>query len=96
MRPAIEAFASGNAQTWFQEHTSGFKSGSNCVGGSYLGTWSHDGTDAGQFGCALISGGLLRLVWVVGNQVGFVAEGSDAQAVYDWWKTIACALPAAC
>ena len=89
-RPAIFSFASGDAQTWFKDWTSTFKSSDNCTGGAYVGTWSHGGAVAGQLGCGTVSGGLLRLVWVVGNQVGFIAEGSDATAVYAWWKTVAC------
>lgn len=96
MRPAIETFASGNAETWFQQHTSGFKVGSGCASGAWLGHWSYGSSVAGQLGCAFITGGLLRIVWVVGNQIGIVAEGSDAQAVYNWWKSNSCALTAGC
>jgi hypothetical protein len=95
MRPAIESFAAGNAAAWFHQWTTGFKSGTNCVGGSFVGSWYHGSTTEGQMGCALLAGGILRIVWVLG-QVGFIAEGPDPTAVDTWWKSNACALVGGC
>ena len=96
LRPLAETLASGHAETWFQNNTSGFTNSNDCAGGSYVGTWSHDGSVAGQLGCGVEANGLLRIVWVVDNQVGLIAEGSDHQALYNWWKSSACAVTAAC
>ena len=41
--------------------------------------------------------GVLRIVWIVDdNQVGIIAQNSDHQALYNWWKSNACAVTAAC
>jgi hypothetical protein len=96
-RPLAETLAPGHAETWFQNNTSGYSNSSNCVGGSYVGTWSHDGSVAGQLGCGLEANGALRIVWMVDDdQVGLIAGSSDHQALYNWWKSNACAIPAAC
>ena len=96
-RPLAETLAPGHAETWFQNNTSGYTNSNNCVGGSYVGTWSHDGSVAGQLGCGLGADGVLRIVWIVDdNQVGIIAQNSDHQALYNWWKSNACAVTAAC
>jgi hypothetical protein len=96
-RPLAETLTSGHAETWFQNNTSGYTNSSTCADGSYVGTWSHDGSVAGQLGCGLEANGLLRIVWIVdNNQVGIIAEGSNHQALYNWWNSNACAVSAAC
>ncbi len=95
--PLAELIAAGDAGTWFARNTSGFTNNSHdCAAGQYLGNWSHKGVVDGQLGCTLESNGLLRIVWVVDNQVGLIAEGSDAQTLWSWWQSNACEVPAAC
>jgi len=96
LRPLAETFPSGDASAWLQSHTTGFKNSGSCADGSYVGTWSRSGSVAGQIGCGIVGGNLLRIVWVVGNQVGMIAEGSDHQAMYTWWKSMSCPVTAAC
>ena len=96
-RPLAETLAPGHAETWFQNNTRGYTNSSNCADGSHVGTWSHDGSVAGQLGCGLEANGMLRIVWIVDdNQVGIIAVSSDHQALYNWWESNACAVPAAC
>ena len=96
-RPLIESLAPGHAETWFDNNTNGDKNSDDCAGGSYLGTWSHDGSVAGQLGCGIGTNGALRIVWTIDDdQMGIIAAGSDYQALYDWWTSNACAVPAAC
>ena len=96
LRPLAETLAAGSAESWFQDNTSGFTNSNNCAAGEYVGTWTHDGSVIGQLGCTIESNGLLRIVWLVGNDVGLIAEGSDDQALYSWWKSNACLVPSAC
>jgi hypothetical protein len=94
--PLVETIASGDAQTWFADNTAGFAStDSTCTAGSYVGIWNHNGTTEGQFACSLQSNGDLRIVWVVNDQFGFIAEGSDSQ-MYSWWQGIACSALNSC
>jgi serine/threonine protein kinase, bacterial len=96
-RPLAETLAPGHAETWFQNNTRGYTNSNDCAGGSYLGTWSHDGSVAGQLGCGLGANGVLRIVWTIDdNQIGIIAQGSDGQALHTWWTLNACAVPAAC
>jgi hypothetical protein len=95
-KPLAETLASGYYTTWFNDNTSGFANSNDCANGEYLGLWYHNGAVAGHLGCIIESNGLLRLVWVVNNQVGLIAEGSDHQALYSWWQAHACMLPNAC
>jgi serine/threonine protein kinase, bacterial len=96
LRPLAETLAAGTAETWFQDNTSGFTNNNDCPGGQYVGTWSHLGSVAGQLGCTIESNGLLRIVWVVGNEVGVIAEGSSPQALWTWWKNSACLVKSVC
>jgi hypothetical protein len=95
-RPLVEALASGTTAAWFRDNTAGFVNGNDCADGRYLGVYDHNGSVAGQLGCTVESNGLLRIVWVVGNQVGVIAEGSDFQALYSWWESYSCLVPTAC
>jgi len=96
-RPLIETLAPGHAETWFHNNTNGDENTDDCAGGSYLGTWSHDGSVAGQLGCGVGTNGTLRIVWTIDDdQIGIIAAGLDYQALHDWWTSNACAVPAAC
>jgi serine/threonine-protein kinase len=88
--PLIEVIASGDEQTWFADNTSGFtNTDSTCTVGTYVGTWQHNGTTQGLMACGLQSNGDLEIVWVVNDDVGFIAEGPDSD-MYSWWQGIAC------
>ncbi len=96
-RPLAETLAPGHAGTWFQNNTKGYANSNDCGGGSYVGIWLHNGSVAGQLGCGLGANGVLRIVWTIdNNQVGLIAQSSDHQGLYDWWRSNACAVPAAC
>jgi hypothetical protein len=97
LRPLAETLAPGHAETWFQNNTAGYTSSSNCASGSFVGYWTHPGSAGGRVGCGVAANGMLRIVWIIDdNQVGIIAEGSNFQAMDNWWKSNACAVPAAC
>jgi hypothetical protein len=96
LRPLAEMLSAGSAETWFQDNTSGFATGGGCPDGEYVGVWNHDSTEAGQLGCTIEASGLLRIVWVIGNDVGLIAEGSNAQTLWSWWQSNACLVRSAC
>ena len=94
--PLAEMLSAGSGGTWFQDNTSGFTTGGSCPDGDYVGTWTHDNSQAGQLGCTIEANGLLRIVWVIGGDVGMIAEGSNAQTLWSWWQGNACLVPSAC
>jgi serine/threonine protein kinase len=95
LRPLAELLTAGSGQTWFQNNTRGFTSTSDCLAGSLVGTW-HNSVASGPLGCTIWSNNTLRIVWVVGGDVALIAEGSDYQAMFDWWKSNACPVPSVC
>jgi hypothetical protein len=95
LRPLAEMLTAGSTANWFQNNTNGFTGGSTCPNGAYVGTWEHDGTEDGQIGCGQ-SNGLYRIVWVVDGDVGLIADGSNSQSLYNWWKASACQVVNAC
>jgi serine/threonine protein kinase len=94
--PLAELLSAGTAGTWFQDNTGGFTNAGNCPGGQYLGNWAHKGTVEGQLGCTIEANGLLRIVWVIGGDVGLTAEGSNPQTLWTWWQNHACEMPSIC
>lgn len=95
LRPLAELLTAGSGQTWFQNNTRGFTSTSDCLAGSLVGTW-HNSVASGPLGCTIWSNNTLRIVWVVGGDVALIAEGSDYQAMFNWWKSNACPVPSVC
>ena len=93
--PLAESLVAGSAQTWFNNLTGGFVNGDDCAAGRYVGVWYHDGTVRGPLGCSFVNG-LLRIVWVVDGQVGVIAEGTSATALFTWFTDYGCLVPAAC
>ena len=95
LRPLAELLTAGSGQTWFQNNTHGFTNSNNCVAGEYVGTW-HNSYTSGPLGCTIWSNGTLRIVWVVGGEVALIAEGSDYQAMYNWWRSNSCPVLSVC
>jgi hypothetical protein len=95
LRPLAELLTAGSGQTWFQDNTHGFTNRNNCVAGEYVGTW-HNSYTSGPLGCTIWSNGTLRIVWVVGGEVALIAEGSDYQAMYSWWRSNSCPALSVC
>jgi serine/threonine protein kinase, bacterial len=95
LRPLAELLTAGSGESWFQNNTRGFTNSSNCVAGEYVGTW-HNSYTSGPLGCTIWSNGTLRIVWVVGGDVALIAEGSDYQTMYNWWRSNACPVPSIC
>ena len=95
LRPLAELLTAGSGETWFQNNTRGFTNSNNCVAGELVGTW-HNSVASGPIGCTIWSNGTLRIVWVVGGDVALIAEGSDYQAMYNWWRSNACPVPSVC
>lgn len=95
LRPLAELLTAGSGQTWFQNNTRGFTNSNNCVGGQYVGTW-HNSYTSGPLGCTIWSNNTLRIVWVVGTEVALIAEGSDYQAMYNWWRSNSCPVLSVC
>lgn len=96
LRPLAETLTAGSAETWFQNVTSSFTSNDNCPGGEYVGTWQSGSTVEGQLGCGLQSNGLYRIVWIVDGDIGLIADGSNGQSLYSWWKASACQVVNGC
>jgi hypothetical protein len=86
-RPLVVQFSDvSSAQTWFLDNTSGFVNSNDCADGYELGTWDHDGFFAGRWGCANVSGGDFRMVWVADTPlIGVIADGSNGSVMYSWW-----------
>ena len=95
LRPLAELLTAGSGQTWFQNNTRGFTNSNNCVGGQYVGTW-HNSYTSGPLGCTIWSNNTLRIVWVVGSNVALIAEGSDYQTMYNWWRSNSCPVLSVC
>jgi hypothetical protein len=95
LRPLAELLTPGSGENWFQANTRGFTNSDNCVGGQYLGTW-HNSVASGPLGCTIWSNGTLRIVWVVDGNVALIAEGSDYQAMFNWWRSNSCPVPSEC
>ena len=96
LRPLVETLSAGTAGTWFQNQASGVTNNNDCPDGEYNGTWSHNGVVAGQLVCKVESNGLLRMAWTIDGNIGVIAEGSDHDALHNWWRGNACLIPAAC
>lgn len=86
-RPLVVQFSNADsAQAWFQANTSNFVNENNCADGYEVGTWDHNGVMAGPWGCAYVTGGDFRMVWVAyAPLIGVVADGSSGSAMYSWW-----------
>jgi hypothetical protein len=87
-RPLVVQFTDvSSALTWFQNNTSGVVNDNDCVAGHERGTWDHNGILAGPWACDFASGDL-EMIWASDSAlVGFVADGSDVQALYSWWTS---------
>ena len=96
LRPLVETLSAGTAGTWFQNQASGVTNNNDCPDGAYNGTWSHNGVVEGQLVCKVESNGLLRMAWVIDGNIGVIAEGSDHEALHDWWRGNACLVPSVC
>ena len=95
-QPLVDLLTAGSAQDWFDSITSDFTNSNDCIDGELVGTWTESSKYGGQFGCSLDSNGDLRIVWVINDDIGVIAEGSDAQQLYAWWQQNYCVINGSC
>jgi hypothetical protein len=89
LRPLVVQFSSTTAAaSWFSGETSGFMDRDDCVDGYKLGSWTHEGVLAGPLGCAYVSNGDFRMVWIIDSSlVGVIADGTSGQVMTEWWDS---------
>lgn len=88
LRPLVVQFSDiESALTWFANNTVGFVDQGNCADGYRLGTWTHNDIVSGPLGCAYVTGGDFRIVWVIDSAlIGVMADGSYGPAMAAWWQ----------
>lgn len=88
LRPLVVQFSDITAaDSWFGSNTTGFVDRNDCIDGYKLGVWTHYGLPAGPLGCAYVSDGDFRMVWVIDNSlIGVIADGTNGLLLDDWWR----------
>jgi hypothetical protein len=87
LRPLVVRFSDlYAAEEWFAKYTTGFVDHDDCPDGYRLGTWTHNYVVSGLLGCAYETSTDFRMVWILDNVlIGVIADGTNGQAMYDWW-----------
>jgi hypothetical protein len=91
-RPLILQFETRDALTaWIENEQEEIVDEGNCTDGKEsIGNWRNSGEVQGRIACTWKNRPLFRICWTYDKEMlAIVAEGTDTQALGDWWKKAA-------